>query len=240
MLHEAMQGLKKVLYPEANKCCFCNKHLKLYENIFCNKCLYRISSRNINYNTCRICGKYIKGHLICADCRKTRPPFVSAKAVGQYDDLIKEILHKFKYQGFQSLAVPMGRMMALEILTSKEFTDCSLITFVPLSNQRLEERGYNQAELLAREIGSYLKISVNSLLDKVINTEPMAKLTREERLENLTGVFKYKEKVNFESVILVDDVYTTGITASVCCRELQKAGIKKVYVITFATGCGIM
>ncbi len=68
----------------------------------------------------------------------------------------------------------------------------------------------------------------------------MAKLTREERLENLVGVFRYKEKLNCKSLILVDDVYTTGSTASVCCRELQNAGVKKVYVITFATGCDIM
>lgn len=240
MLHEVIKGVKKVLYPEADKCCFCNKFLTLYENIFCEKCLYRISSRNNNYITCRICGKCIKGRLICVDCGKVKPPFVYAKAVGLYDDLIKELLHKFKYQGVQSLAVPMGRLMALEVLKHKEFTDSSMITFVPLSRQSLEERGYNQSELLARELGHYLKVSVNNLLEKVIHTEPMAKLTREERFANLIGVFRYKEKIRCENVILVDDVYTTGSTASACCRELLNAGVKKVYVITFATGCEIM
>ncbi|WP_051533969.1 ComF family protein [Desulfitibacter alkalitolerans] len=240
MLNELTKSLKHIIYTKENKCCFCNNSLTLYENIFCNKCLYGISSWNNNYITCKICGKFIKGQIICNDCGKSRPPFIMAKAVGAYEGIIKETLQRFKYQGLQSLAGPMGRLMALEALKYKEFMQCSLITFVPLSTERLRERGYNQSQLLAHELSRYIRLPVGDLLKKTIDTEPMAKLTKEERLKNLAHVFRAKKQVNLQRVILVDDVYTTGSTVSLCCRELLKGGIKEVYVLTFATGCDIM
>jgi len=239
VLSELLWNLKQIIYPDRNKCYFCNKFLKLYENIFCNKCLYGISPQNSNYITCRICGKFIKGQVICSACRKSQPPFMLARAVGVYEGLIKEILHKFKYQGIRSLAEPIGRFMALESLRHKEFIECSHITYVPLSTKRLKERRYNQSQLLAYELSKYLKIPVKDLLEKIIDTEPMAKLTREERLKNLAHAFRVKEQVKFQRVILVDDVYTTGSTVSLCCHELLEGGIKEVCVLTFATGCDI-
>jgi ComF family protein len=240
MLNKLTGGLKQIIYPDGDKCCFCNNLLGLYENIFCNKCLYGINSWNNNYITCKIYGKFIKDQIICADCSKSKPPFVLAKAVGAYEGLIKAILQRFKYQGVQSLAGPMGRLMALEALKHREFIKSSLITFVPLSTGRLKERGYNQSQLLAHELSKYLQMPVKDLLEKTIDTESMAKLTREERFKNLDHAFKVKEQVSFQGAILVDDVYTTGSTVSLCCRELLKGGIKEVCVLTFATGCDIM
>jgi len=163
-----------------------------------------------------------------------------ARAVGVYEGLIKEVLQRFKYQGIRSLAEPMGRFMALEALKHKEFIEASIITYVPLSSGRLKERRYNQSQLLAHELSKYLKIPVRELLEKTIDTEPMAKLTREERLKNLARVFRLKELVNFQRVILVDDVYTTGSTVSVCCHELLEGGVNEVCVLTFATGRDIL
>ena len=237
MLNDLAWNLKQIIYPDRNKCCFCSKFLKLYENTFCNKCLYKISPRNNNYITCKVCGKFIKDQVICSACRKSKPPFMLARAVGIYEQLIKEILQKFKYQGVRSLAGPMGRLMALESLKHKEFIECSFITYVPLSIKRLKERRYNQSQLLAYELSKYLKIPAKELLEKTIDTEPMAKLTKEERLKNLAHAFRIKEQVKVQRVILVDDVYTTGSTVSLCCRELLEGGIKEVYVLTFATGC---
>jgi len=239
MLSELAWNLKQIIYPDRSKCCFCNKFLKLYENIFCNKCLYGIIPQNSNYNICEICGKFIKDQTICAACRKSKPSFMLARAVGVYEGLIKEALQKFKYQGIRSLAEPMGRLMALEALKHKEFIECSLITYVPLSFGRLKERRYNQSQLLAHELSKYLRIPVREVLEKIIDTEPMAKLTKEERLKNLVHAFRIKEQVNFQKVIIVDDVYTTGTTVSLCCSELLKGGVNEVYVLTFATGCNI-
>ena len=240
MLNELAWNLKQIIYPDRNKCCFCNKFLKLYENIFCNKCLYGISSQNNNYTTCKVCGKFIKDQAICIDCRKSHPPFRLARAVGIYKGLIKETLQKFKYQGIRSLAEPMGRLMALEALKYKEFIECNHITYVPLSTKKLKERRYNQSQLLAQEVSKYLNIPVRELLEKIIDTEPMAKLTKEERLKNLTNAFRLKEQVKFQRVILIDDVYTTGSTVSLCCRELLEGGVKEVCVLTFATGCDVL
>lgn len=243
MLDKFTRAIKKMVYTDGNKCCFCNNFLGLYENVFCSRCLYGISSWNKNYITCKICGKFIKfskGRIICADCSNAKPPFIMAKAVGPYEGLIREILQKFKYQGMQSLAEPMGRLMALEALKHKEYLQSNIITFVPLSTKRLKERGYNQSQLLASELGKFLQMPVWELLEKVADTEAMAKLTKEQRLKNLAHAFKIKKQVQFQKAILVDDVYTTGSTVSLCCRELFKGGIKEVYVLTFAAGCEIM
>jgi len=236
MLNDLAWNLKQIIYPDRDKCCFCNKFLKLYESVFCDKCLYGISLQNDNYIICSICGKFIKGQIMCVDCRRSKHSFILARAVGIYEGLIKELLQKFKYQGMRSLAVPMGRLMALETLKYKEFIESNLITYVPLSVKRLKERRYNQSQLLAYELGKYLKMPVKELLEKIIDTESMTKLTREERIKNLAHAFKVKEQVKFQRVILVDDVYTTGSTVSLCCRELLGGGIKEVCVLTFATG----
>ncbi len=236
MLLEISHSIKQIIYPHVSNCSFCDKTLTLYENTICDKCIEKINSSKENYKECVSCGKLLAEHTLCSACINKKYPFVKARAVGVYSGIVKEILHTYKYTGKRSLANPMARLMALEAIKNRDYLTCDCISFVPLSKLKLKERGFNQAELLALELGKYLRIPTKSLLEKIVETEPMAKLSREDRLKNLKGAFKSIGKIHGKNIILVDDVITTGSTITLCCKELQAAGANKIYVLTFATG----
>jgi ComF family protein len=113
-----------------------------------------------------------------------------------------------------------------------------VIVPVPLHKIRLDERGYNQSELLARELSYRLNIFMSKALRRVRNTTTQTALHKEERIENVKGAFKvtYKDTIVGKNVLLVDDVLTTGATLDECAKVLKENGAKDVYVATIATG----
>jgi len=236
MPNSLMEGAREIFFPQREKCCFCDQGLSLYEDMWCANCYSKILSWKEKYLRCHLCGKLVKNVNICRDCSDNRPLFAFSRAVGGYEGLLRDLLHRFKYKGMRSLAVPLGRLMALEALKHKEYLDSQAITFVPLSPIKLKERGFNQAELLALEVGKWLGMPVENLLEKDVDTSPMAKLSRQERLANLKGVFKVNKRLANYRVMLVDDVITTGSTVISCCEALLQAGISEVFVLTLATG----
>jgi ComF family protein len=239
MLHSILDGLKQVLYPDLPECSFCNAHLTLYEDLICDSCRTKIANTTKGYTRCIKCGKLLNGKTICSVCENKKLPFITARAVGGYDGLLKELLHSYKYRGKRSLAYPFARLMALETLKDVNYLNSDCITFVPLTKERLKDRGFNQSQLLAEELGKYLRIPVKSLLKKTVETVPMVKLSRDERLNNLAGAFQVENNINrlnLRRIILVDDVFTTGSTVTVCCQELKKTLNLQIFVLTLATG----
>ncbi len=239
MLNRLSQEFREIAYPKPPECCFCGKKLSLYEDLWCEKCLTEICCRKKNAQVCAICGKSAQHHAgyhVCQGCQDRRPSFIFNRSVGGYHGLVREVLHKFKYRGLRSLALPVGRLMALEAVKWPEYLSCDFVSFIPLASEKLNERGYNQAELLAYEVGRWLRLPIKDVLEKVCETPDMAKLSREERLSNLFNVFRCKESFAEKRVILVDDVLTTGSTATICCEQLLAAGAENVYVLTFASG----
>lgn len=115
-----------------------------------------------------------------------------------------------------------------------------LVTWVPIHPRKLKLRGYNQAELLAKALSFNLGLPCMDLLSKKKETKPQSKLNREERLKNILGVFEPKPSIMVfgKRILLVDDVITTGATASECARVLKKMGAEKVYVLALARGTG--
>ena len=118
----------------------------------------------------------------------------------------------------------------------EEDLSCDIITFVPMHPKRLKKRSYNQAELLAKELSKILNVQLVDCLQKVKDTKNQAKLSREERIKNLSDSFKVdKNLVKNKAVLLVDDVLTTGSTADTVSKVLIKAGAEKVRVLTLAS-----
>jgi ComF family protein len=113
--------------------------------------------------------------------------------------------------------------------------DCDVFVPVPLHKGRERLRGYNQALLLARVLGELYNKPVADCLKRVKRTRPMAKLTPEGRLENIKNAFKTEnpESVAAKSVMLIDDIYTTGATAEECASALKKAGAGRICAFTF-------
>ena len=125
-------------------------------------------------------------------------------------------------------------MMAKVVM--EQYPRPSLLPFVPLHPIRLAERGFNQAELLARVIAKNLYLPCEELIIRTKETSPQSKRTRHERLLAMKGVFLYSSTISLigKRVLLVDDVYTTGTTLGECATLLRGVGASQVYAVTFA------
>lgn len=191
---------------------------------------------------CDKCGKPLRGASagwrLCRDCTLKPKLFAKARAVALYDGAAKQHVHMLKYQGRAPLAGVLGRLMAEAALSDAGYCDCELVVPVPMHRKKEELRGYNQAYLLAREVGGLLNIRVVSALVRTRLTDPQSTLGRRGRSRNLRGVFEVPcpADVSGRRVLLVDDVLTTGSTVGECTRALLRAGAREVYVLTYAIG----
>lgn len=207
--------------------------------MICDACLPKV--KRISGEVCIICGKPLKnGGAYCSDCQKRKHYFCKNIAVFSYED-IKESLYRFKYAGRSEYA----RFYAWE--TCQGFYDeisswhAEAIIPVPLHRKRYQKRGYNQAEEFARELSRLFSIPVkNDLVKRRLKTRPMKLLSRFQRQNNLKKAFILgKNDVKLSTVVLVDDIYTTGTTLDCVAQICREAGIKKVYSITVAIGNGV-
>ncbi|MFA7244249.1 MAG: ComF family protein [Patescibacteria group bacterium] len=149
----------------------------------------------------------------------------------------KEIIHHLKYSGFVDLAGILGELL-VERLLLEAIPDNCVIVSVPLSLKRKAERGFNQSELIGKYVSNKLGIPGCDALSRIKDQKPQATLKRNERLSNLTGVFRVEddEFVHGKNVLLIDDVATTGTTLNECAKVLKAAGAKKVYGVVVAHG----
>jgi len=200
---------------------------------------------------CSVCGERIAtgyvqeaaGEVLCGLCRRLEPPFAKASAYGSYESGLRDLIHMLKYQGVRPAANVLGRMLAEAAadLEAGWMPSAVLVIPVPLSSAKLRVRGFNQAELIAR---TALKLIASGdryalatdVLERSRDTQSQIGLSRHQRRENLRGAFRVKnrERLLGREVLLVDDVFTTGTTASECARVLRRAGAARVWVATVA------
>jgi ComF family protein len=178
----------------------------------------------------------------CGLCRRIEPPFARAAAYGSYESGLRELIHLLKYGGVRPAANVLGRMLAEAIATLEpQFRSGSVAVIpVPLHRSKLRQRGFNQAELIARAAlklgGPRGRLRLCTTLERKRDTASQIGLTSHQRRENLRGAFgvSQPELVKGCEVLVVDDVYTTGATVSECARVLRRAGATKVWVATVA------
>jgi ComF family protein len=155
-----------------------------------------------------------------------------------YSGVYKDAVLRFKYEGRKAMARELGQMM-WQVTDSKAFheamRECDVFVPVPLHKGRERMRGYNQAMLLALALGKLYGKPVADCLRRVRRTRPMARLTPEGRLKNIKGAFlaRNPEPISTKSVMLIDDIYTTGATARECASALKSAGAGRVCAFTF-------
>ena len=187
------------------------------------------------------------GRLRCPVCRRVDRPFERAVAYGSYDGALRELVHLLKYNGVRPAANVLGRMLAeaIAMLQSSFGQPTILVVPVPLFTGKRLQRGFNQAEMIAR---AALRATLNNpasrrrlelaedVLTRTRETHSQIGLTSHQRRENLRGAFKVARarEVTGREFLLVDDVYTTGTTAIECARVLRRAGASKVWVATVA------
>jgi len=235
------QGIFTAFFP--SDCRFCGTPLTNISRLpVCPTCLLAIVP--LVDSTCEICGERLSEisglqKQICAGCEEMRPHFVKAVAYGAYDGELRELIHLLKYEQVEPAARELGRMLAQAIQKLGPITDSIVMVPVPLYRSKRRERGFNQAELIARAAleGAALCCELRTdLLGRTRATASQIGLTRPQRIENIRGAFRvlHLNRVVGRTVLVVDDVLTTGTTASECARILLKAGAEKVWVATVA------
>jgi ComF family protein len=172
-------------------------------------------------------------------CRRAGPQFKRAMAYGAYEGALRELIHLFKYQGVKSAGKLLGRRLN-ETVAGMALPDSLVVVPVPLWTGKRQTRGFNQAEAIARAFLSFQR-SASIQLDTAIlartrDTASQTGLTRHQRRANVRGAFTMlkPQRVKNRSILIVDDVMTTGTTAGECARVLLRAGAKEVFVATVA------
>ena len=182
---------------------------------------------------------------LCGKCRTDQPEYRYGKkkvpytadltAVWMYQGDVRRSLHRYKFGGARHYADPYGRLLAMRIL--QDLPDCDMVTWVPISGKRLRSRGYDQVELLAKAVAPELGIPVVKLLEKFRDNRANSDLkTPAERRANVLGVYKAidPKRLHGKRVLLLDDIVTSGATASECARVLLTAGAEEVYFAAVA------
>ena len=172
---------------------------------------------------------------LCERCRVRRPALKAARCPFVYAGAAREAVHALKYDGLSAIAASMAEAMAWALAEWRP--PVTALVPVPLAGRRRRSRGYNQSELLARELSRLCGLPVNgALLVRRKATTPQALAADEAaRRANVEGVFAVRPKAEpAGALLLVDDVMTSGATLDACARALVAAGLGPVYALTFA------
>lgn len=190
---------------------------------------------------CACCGLPLEfavdAHTLCGECLREHPPYSRARAAFTYQENSRALILKFKYQDELYLAPIFAgwlKKAGAELISASD-----IIVPVPLHWRRMLRRRYNQSLLLARMLAKETNLALLANgLQRTRHTPQQAGLTRIQRLKNVKGAFrvhpKHQEAIKGKSILLIDDVMTTGATLSVCTDILLKAGAAQVNVLTVA------
>jgi ComF family protein len=157
--------------------------------------------------------------------------FDAAYTYGSYEGALRELIHLFKYGKIEPLASRFGDWLTSALPRETAF---DVVVPVPLHWWKRWQRGFNQAELLAREVARRWQAPLLSVLRRKKYTAAQAGLTNAQRRRNAAGAFAVHGRLDGKHVLLVDDVLTTGATASACARALKRAGAARVTLLTLA------
>ncbi len=226
-----------LLYPP--RCPICDEVAAEGECI-CSSC--RKTIHRVKEPMCKKCGKPIENvrEEYCSDCMKKRHDFTQGKALWVYDKFVRESIYRFKYQNRRDYARVYAGELAEAYGGWIRARKIQAIVPIPLHKDRKKLRGFNQAEVLAVELGKILGIPVKrNLLIRTRNTRPQKELNGIERKNNLKKALKISENVvQLKYILIVDDIYTTGSTMDAASSLLKEAGVIEVYFCCIGIGKG--
>ncbi|MBU0686598.1 MAG: ComF family protein [Candidatus Margulisbacteria bacterium] len=213
------------------------------ENI-CKNCITKIKTID-QKNVCVYCGEPqndqpFKNAVLCSRCVIEKPHYTIARSIAIYEGTLKKAIHAFKFKGKKNLAQHLGKFMALSIeenLPEIRYCHADAVVTVPLSQNRLKSRGFNQIDCLAEVFSAYANIPhEKDILARVRDTKPQFDLPKHKRKENIQGAFVIKRPNDIygRRLLLLDDIYTTGYTVNECAKVLIKCGAAKVYILTLS------
>lgn len=235
---EVRETLINLLYP--GRCVVCDEITGNIGEGVCKKCRSKIVY--IREPFCMKCGKQLSNdeQEYCGDCGKKQHLYIQGTALYDYGSMA-DSLFRFKYAGRMEYAKFYGRELYREKAFWLSMIRPDALIPVPIHHSRKRSRGYNQAELIARELSKCSGIPLNTrLIRRKGRTSPLKNLNQLEREKNLKRAFKiYKNDVKLSTIVIIDDIYTTGSTIDAMTKSLYEAGIAKVYFMTLTIGRGI-
>ena len=241
---KALKSLIDLIYPP--RCLICQAFLQDQNTVqggqdipFCQTCFKEFTP--IKSPICSLCGRPFSDGTeqdhICEDCLRKRPSYDIARAPYLYDGALMTAIHELKYAQRSHLADSLGSLLALFAQTCIGELRGSLVMPVPLHPKRLRARGFNQSLLLARCVASKTGAELDFLsLRRTKFTKPQTELSSEERKKNVRKAFEVvkPEVVKKRTILLVDDVATTGSTLNECAKALKRAGADSVLCLVLA------
>lgn len=238
LLREAVRTAELLFVP--SRCRICLGLLERPdERVLCRACRAKLKPCRSAY--CLCCGRFFPGaaapHL-CRRCLEARPPYAVHRSCAPYEGVLREVIILMKYHGYSVLGRDLAAL-ALDALGEDEalWAGVEAIIPVPLHADKRRKRGFNQAEVVAREIARVKRLPVlGRALVRTRNTPAQTSLEAEDRRRNVAGAMAVRRPGEIEgaTVLLLDDVYTTGSTIRECCRALRKARVGEVRALTLA------
>ena len=197
---------------------------------------------------CILCRKLLTREEtdLCRDCRENQPEYTGHKiklsflaqwtGLWYYKENVRQSILRYKFGGKRSYAAAYGRLLAMKLM-KEGWDDTDVLTWIPISRQRKRKRGYDQTELFAKFTAKELELDLISTLRKIRNTKPQSIMgDAAHRRANILGAYEVIDPVLVKDkrILLLDDIVTTGATASECARMLLTAGAKEVKLATLA------
>lgn len=232
-----MLSLKDLIFPR--RCPVCDRPVKPAGALICTECAGTLSY--VSEPVCLKCGKQLQdpAREYCFDCAHKKHEYEKGISLYHYQS-IRSCVYRFKYGGRQEYAAFLGQDMARRLGRQILCWRPDALIPVPLHKKRLYKRGYNQAQLLAEQIGQKLHIPVlDGWIVREKNTAPLKLLDGRQRQNNLKKAFKIvQDDVKLKTIVIIDDIYTTGSTIDEMARECRSHGTEKVYFAALSIGDG--
>lgn len=217
-LRKIAAGILEILYPSHSKCFGCGNEAGCEHPYLCETCKRML----------------VPNDVIAGRDEWRRRGIESISFVYYYGKPIKGLIHAFKFSGIKEIGAWMAEDMA-NLFERRCYRAYDMIVPVPLHPARLYERGFNQAEILARVLSENIGIPVETkVVKRVRRTKQQAKLNRNKRLKNLQNAFVVKGDVRGKNILLIDDVITTGSTICACAEALKAAGAAEIRAMSVA------
>ncbi len=222
-------SIEQIFYPVNATCHLC-KSENVYKYGLCVDCFKLL--KKPEGNRCEICMDRIDTEGLCSVCFKKKPDFTRLYSSYVYQMPLSTLVVGLKRSNKRYLRYTFAEI-ALDTVPKEILDKINLITSVPTAPKRLKRRGYNQAELLGRELSNRTNIPYEDILIRLKETET-TRLKKDEREKALKSEYSFSKSLKGETVLLIDDVCTTGATLRQCAKMLKKAGAKEVFCYTVA------